>query len=179
LALGMQQAPLVGGMQGEASSLQAKVQSLELALVQQERRHAIEVQRFDAEIQELRRLAEELVTESRRRESVGRLDSTDHFTKRVEWTISNFLDEEKCCQKGQPIWSPTFRAAGMDGLRLEFLPKGREKSFDGFCSLFLWCPNGTNIKYQLWVGSYLRAPDVDEYQGDMGHGHSNFCPLEP
>jgi hypothetical protein len=63
---------------------------------------------------------------------------------------------------------------------LEFFPKGREKTtFDGFCSLFLWCPNGTKLKYQLRVGCFFRAPDEDEYQGRIGHGHSNFCPLWP
>lgn len=155
------------------------VETLKDALAQQERRHALEIQRFDAELEELRRLVTQLDEHNKALDSVGRLDSTDHFTKRVEWTISNFSKEEKICQKGQPIWSPKFRAAGMDGVRLEFLPKGREKSFDGFCSLFLWCPNGTHIKYQLWVGNFLRAPDQDEYLGDIGHGHSNFCPIEP
>jgi len=68
----------------------------------------------------------------------------------------------------------------MQDLQLEFFPRGREKtSFEGFCSLFLWCPSGTKIKYQLRVGSFLRAPDEDEYSGRIGHGHSNFCPLEP
>mmetsp|Transcript_20502 Transcript_20502/g.36846 ORF Transcript_20502/g.36846 Transcript_20502/m.36846 type:complete len:344 (-) Transcript_20502:110-1141(-) len=164
-------------MPGEAS--QAKIQSLELSIVQQERRHAVEVQRIDSEFQELRRLVGELEDQNRSLDGVGRLDSSDHFRKRVEWTISRFAEEEKRTQKGQPIWSPKFRAAGMDGVRLEFLPKGREKSFEGFCSLFLWCPSGSNIKYQLWVGNYLRAPDQDEYHGDTGHGHSNFCPVHP
>eukprot|EP00746_Dinoflagellata_sp_MGD_P078835 gnl/MRDRNA2_/MRDRNA2_31498_c0_seq2.p1 gnl/MRDRNA2_/MRDRNA2_31498_c0~~gnl/MRDRNA2_/MRDRNA2_31498_c0_seq2.p1 ORF type:complete len:232 (+),score=49.20 gnl/MRDRNA2_/MRDRNA2_31498_c0_seq2:251-946(+) len=50
---------------------------------------------------------------------------------------------------------------------------------EGFCALFLWCPPGTKIKYQLWVGKYVRAPDEDQYDGRMGHGHSNFCSLQP
>jgi len=156
-----------------------RVKALEEALAQQDRKHAVEIQRFDSELQELRRLVGDLETQNRSLDGVGRLDSTDHFTRRVEWTISNFSQEENLCRKGLAIWSPKFKAAGMDGVRLEFLPKGREKSFDGFCSLFLWCPDGTHIKYQLWVGSFLRAPDQDEYTGDIGHGHSNFCPVEP
>eukprot|EP00440_Ansanella_granifera_P042425 gb/GFBE01045995.1/.p1 GENE.gb/GFBE01045995.1/~~gb/GFBE01045995.1/.p1 ORF type:complete len:342 (+),score=81.20 gb/GFBE01045995.1/:1-1026(+) len=158
---------------------QAIFEAFEQRLVQQERKHVVEVQRFNAELQELRRLCGELEEQNRSLDGVGRLDSSDHFTKRVEWTINKFSAEAKACQKGQPIWSPKFRAAGIDGVRLEFLPKGREKSFDGFCSLFLWCPSGVSIKYQLWVGNYLRAPDQDEYLGEIGHGHSNFCPVEP
>jgi len=68
----------------------------------------------------------------------------------------------------------------LDALQLEFFPKGREKtSFEGVCSLFLWCPQGTKVKYQLWVGNFLRAPDEDDYTSRIGHGHSNFCPMDP
>eukprot|EP00415_Alexandrium_ostenfeldii_P001298 UN1298 len=100
--------------------------------------------------------------------------------RRVEWTISGFSAKEGELSKGQSLWSPKFNAAGMEALQLEFFPKGREKTtHEGFCSLFLWCPSGARIKYQLWVGSFLRAPDEDEYTGRIGHGHSNFCPISP
>jgi hypothetical protein len=125
----------------------------------------------------LRRLAQQLQEQT---ESLDVLTTgAGQFTRRVEWTISNFSSKEKESPKGQSIWSPEFRAAGLEGLQLEFFPHGREKTtFEGFCSLFLWCPSGTKIKYQLWVGSFLRAPDEDEYADRIGHGHSNFCPLE-
>jgi len=111
---------------------------------------------------------------------VGRTSSADQFMRRVEWTIDSFAQKYQDIAKGSSIWSPKFRAAGMDGLQLEFFPKGREKTtYEGFCSLFLWCPSGTKIKYQLWVGNFLRAPDEDDYVGRIGHGHSNFCPLVP
>eukprot|EP00933_Yihiella_yeosuensis_P002660 TRINITY_DN10458_c0_g1_i1.p1 TRINITY_DN10458_c0_g1~~TRINITY_DN10458_c0_g1_i1.p1 ORF type:complete len:355 (+),score=35.13 TRINITY_DN10458_c0_g1_i1:45-1067(+) len=160
-------------------ALQSKVDALKEALDKQEQKHAIEIKKFESELSDLRRLVHDLEENQKRLDCVGKIDSSDQFVRRVEWTISNFSKEEKLCQKGTPMWSPKFKAAGLEGLKLEFIPKGREKSSPGFCSLFLWCPNGTHIRYQLWVGSFLRSPDHDEYAGDIGHGHSNFCPLEP
>eukprot|EP00913_Durusdinium_trenchii_P025447 g23889.t2 len=112
-------------------------------------------------------------------QGVGVLPAGDSFVRKVEWTIKNFKSEEKLSPKGTPMWSPRFKLAGISEVRLEFLPNGREKSWSGFCSLFLWCPPGTRIRYQLWVGSFMKAPDEDTYDAEVGHGHSNFCPLAP
>jgi len=98
--------------------------------------------------------------------------------KRIEWTIPSIEDKMAKTQKGESLWSPEFGAMGINGIQLEFFPNGRESTtITGFCSLFLWCPSGTKIKYQLSVGNHLRAPDEDTYDGRMGHGHSNFCNL--
>ncbi|EER19878.1 hypothetical protein Pmar_PMAR006770 [Perkinsus marinus ATCC 50983] len=88
-------------------------------------------------------------------------------------------EQLKMCSKHVSIWSPEFSACGIRNMQLEFFPQGRETAtLDGFCSVFLWCPEGTNIKYQLFVGNYHRAPDEDTYDSRMGHGHSNFCLLD-
>ncbi|CAK8986514.1 unnamed protein product, partial [Durusdinium trenchii] len=154
-----------------------KIEDLKAELAQQEERHANEVKRIQDEIDELRRRVREVEeTEPR---CIGFNDSTDSFVRKVEWTIKNFKSEEKLSPKGTPMWSPRFKLAGISEVRLEFLPNGREKSWSGFCSLFLWCPPGTRIRYQLWVGSFMKAPDEDTYDAEVGHGHSNFCPLAP
>ncbi|CAD7948078.1 unnamed protein product [Amoebophrya sp. A25] len=111
--------------------------------------------------------------------SSNSLESTSHDVRRVEWTIPGIRDRLKAQDKGMSIWSPEFSARGINGIQLEFFPNGRESTtITGFCSLFLWCPSGTKIKYQLSVGKHMRAPDEDTYDGRMGHGHSNFCMLE-
>jgi len=108
----------------------------------------------------------------------GACDS-DIFCNRAEWRISNISTKMKEFPKGQSIWSPEFSAAGIRNLQIEFFPCGRESaSLENFCSVFFWCPEGTNIKYELFVGSHRRAPDEDVYETRMGHGHSNFCLLE-
>jgi len=165
----------LGGFPREA--FMATAEELRQRLHLQETKHTADVQRLNAQIQELRRLVKEL--EEQDAGNVGRLQSSDSFTRRVEWTIPDFKKEERSTVRGQPLWSPRFSIAGVNNVRLEFLPKGRDKSYEGFCSLFLWCPAGVKIRYQLWVGSFLKAPDLDEYKGEIGHGHSNFCPLEP
>lgn len=75
---------------------------------------------------------------------------------------------------------PKFPGRWPRELAVRVFSQGHKKtSFDGFCSLFLWAPGGTTLKYQLWVGSFLRAPETDEYKTRVGHGHSNFCPVAP
>ena len=109
--------------------------------------------------------------------SVGASD-TDVFCTKAEWKISGISQKIKECAKGQSLWSPEFSAAGLRNLQLEFFPRGRESAtLDGFCSVFFWAPEGTHVKYELFVGSHRRAPDEDNYETRMGHGHSNFCLL--
>lgn len=160
----------------ELSGTSSRISELHLQLQLQETRHTEEMAKLRKELDELQRLVKELNVDP----AAGRSpNEADQYTMRVEWTIPNFSSQEREKVKGDSLWSPKFRAAGMEDLQLEFLPNGRDKSFPGFCSLFVWCPSGTTVRYQLWVGSYLRAPDEDEYTGTMGHGHSNFCPLAP
>ena len=104
----------------------------------------------------------------------------DVFCTRAEWKISNISSKIKDYPKGQSFWSPDFVAAGIRNLQLEFYPCGREStSIDGFCSLFLWCPENTHVKYSMCIGTHQRAPDEDIFETRMGHGHSNFCFLAP
>mmetsp|Transcript_92963 Transcript_92963/g.245488 ORF Transcript_92963/g.245488 Transcript_92963/m.245488 type:complete len:348 (-) Transcript_92963:23-1066(-) len=159
-----------------AAALAKNLEALEQSLQKQEEQHASELKSCRDELSDLHKLVLDLESQASRLEVVGR-GGPDQFVRRVEWTISEFSQKEQALSKGESIWSPKFRAAGLDGLQLEFFPKGREKTtFEGFCSLFLWCPSGTKIRYQLWVGNFLRAPDEDEYTDRIGHGHSNFCP---
>lgn len=109
--------------------------------------------------------------------AAGAVD-VDLFCSRAEWKIPNVSMKLKEYPKGSSMWSPEFSAGGLRRLQLEFFPRGRETAtLDGFCSLFFWCPEGTHVKYQLFVGSHKRAPDEDSYESRMGHGHSNLCHL--
>jgi len=150
--------------------LQQQVADLSKKLEEQEARQSKELAKLQGDLQELRGVAQ----------TVERRSSSSNFVRKVEWTISDFAEQKVKVSKGSSTWSPRFDAAGVAGLQLEFFPNGREKTtFDGFCSLFLWCPSGWRVKYQLFVGSFLRAPDVDEFPDSIGHGHSNFCPIAP
>lgn len=163
----------------DAEALQRKVSELEVQLATQANQHSLELQNLQTELDQLHRLVREFEQQSLKTETIDGTPA-DVFTRRAEWTIDNFSEKEQATAKGGSLWSPKFRAAGLDGLQLEFFPKGREKTtFPGFCSLFLWCPARTKVKYQLWVGSFQRAPEEDSYSDHIGHGHSDFCPLKP
>lgn len=167
-------------MSADTVALQSRVQELENQLSVQGNQHIRELRKLEEEVQELRRLAQELEDQNRSLDVVGRNNSADTFLRRVEWTISNFSQKQAELPKGQALWSPKFCAGGMRDVKLEFFPNGRETTtYEGFCSMFLWCPPSVRIKYQLWVGSFVRAPDEDEYNSRIGHGHSNFCPVAP
>jgi hypothetical protein len=110
--------------------------------------------------------------------TTGGSADVDVFCTRAEWKISGISAKLAEHPKGSSIWSPEFSAAGLRRLQLEFFPNGRETAtLPGYCSLFFWCPEGTHVKYQLFVGSHKRAPDEDMYETRMGHGHSNLCHL--
>lgn len=154
-----------------------RIAAIEAALKQQQDSHEAAIKTAENELSDLRKAIEDVQCQCRGLTVVK--NGMDLFTRRVEWTISDF-SKQNDTKKGESIWSPKFRAGGIDGMQLEFFPSGREKTtYDGFCSLFLWCPADTHLRYQLWVGSFKRAPDEDEYTGRIGHGHSNFCPMEP
>ncbi|KAF4660796.1 hypothetical protein FOZ61_003758 [Perkinsus olseni] len=146
-----------------------------------EQKHMAEMRRQDREIQTLKDRIDALRMENEHLTmQLGVTEAgTDPLTRRVEWTITGIREQLKVCPKNVSIWSPEFSACGIRNMQLEFFPQGRETAtLDGFCSVFFWCPEGTNIKYQLFVGNHYRAPDEDTYDSRMGHGHSNFCLLD-
>lgn len=103
------------------------------------------------------------------------------LVRKVEWRVQGYSSKLKAMERNTSVWSSKFSVLGLDGFQLEFFPRGRDSTTqEGFCSLFLWCPAGVKVKYQLRVGEHMAAPDEDEYTASnrMGHGHSNFCHLE-
>jgi hypothetical protein len=160
--------------------LQKKLAELEKQLAEQTSRNNAAMDTLRQSVTDLQSLTSQYEDQLKDKDSISGGKFADLHTRRVEWTIDDFHKKSANLMKGDSLWSPRFNAMGMKDLQLEFFPKGREKTtFEGFCSLFLWCPSGSKLKYQLWVGSYVRAPDEDGYTGRIGHGHSNFCPLEP
>jgi len=116
---------------------------------------------------------------SQRENSKATKPLDDTWMRSFEWQIDKCSTRFSSTVKNESIWSPEFSMLGFKNLQLEFFAKGRESTWqEGFCSLFLWCPAGMRVKYQLRVGEYTAAPDEDQYVSRMGHGHSNFCLLE-
>lgn len=105
--------------------------------------------------------------------------SEDPFVRQVEWTIKGMASTLSNTAKNKSLFSPEFSVLGVHGFQLEFFPSGTEStSRHGYCAVFLWCPAGITIKYELRVGSHRAPPDEDVYLTRIAHGHSDFCFLE-
>mmetsp|Transcript_31249 Transcript_31249/g.72282 ORF Transcript_31249/g.72282 Transcript_31249/m.72282 type:complete len:772 (-) Transcript_31249:33-2348(-) len=99
------------------------------------------------------------------------------MVKRVEWLLSECDQLPRLFPHDQPICSPVFSAGGVDGMQFIFYPMGYRDSTEGFCSLFLYCPAGVNIKCNLNAGSQKR--DASNHFRDAGaFGRCNFCRLD-
>lgn len=123
-------------------------------------------------IQEMRR------TRRKKRAEAPPAPPDDTCMRRLVWRIEKISEILSSTPQGQSIWSEEYSVLGLQGFQLEFFPNGREStSVQDFCSVFLWCPGGLELRYQLQVGGRVAAPDEDSYPSRMGHGHSSFCHL--
>lgn len=158
---------------------------LERDISQKTMEHTVRRVQLGEEINKLRmRLETQMRLKAMRDPARGDAEAAPHrpddtFIRECTWKIGGIAEKIRNVPKSTPIRSDSFIVQGVPNIQLEFFPNGRDgTSLDGFCSLFLWCPAGTRIKYQLRVGSHWAAPDEDEYTASMGHGHSNFCFLQ-
>mmetsp|Transcript_46756 Transcript_46756/g.111203 ORF Transcript_46756/g.111203 Transcript_46756/m.111203 type:complete len:340 (+) Transcript_46756:111-1130(+) len=161
-----------------SDSIKTVLDDIERKRQEQQAKHESSVQDLEKALGELR---QSLKTQQEKLQPKSeQVVNAGIFSDRAEWTIPDLGSKLHELNRGDSMWSPNFSIAGLPSVQLEFFPKGREKTtYEGFCSLFLWCPGGVQLKYQLYVGNFLRAPDEDTYEGKIGHGHSNFCPLQP
>lgn len=161
--------------------LQFKVDELNHRLSEQDKDHREAVKVLLEQIKNLKdRLVNGVVERQQKAEKLqGEISRHDAFARHVEWRLDDYSGTLRTTPRNESKWSPEFSVVGVKGMNLEFFPNGRESTVhDGFCSLFLWCPAGVKIKYQLRVGTHYAAPDIDDFAQRMGHGHSNFCYLE-
>lgn len=160
--------------QNLCQDLSAKVDQLTRRLEHSSQKHQETLAALQEEARELRKKLQDHGG-APTQERTGKDDS---FMRKVEWRIANLSDAAAAVPKKEAMWSDQFTIMGVP-MQLEFFPHGRESTYmDGFCALFLWCPAGVKIRYQLRVGTHRTAPDADEYVVWMGHGHSNFCYLD-
>ncbi|CAK9016459.1 unnamed protein product [Durusdinium trenchii] len=99
------------------------------------------------------------------------------MVKRVEWLLTEADQLERQFPHDHPICSPVFSAGGVDGMQFIFYPLGYRDSTEGFCSLFLYCPSGVNIKCNLNAGSQKRDAS-NNFKEAGAFGRCNFCRLD-
>jgi len=110
--------------------------------------------------------------------------------RKIEWRVARVSERFNHAKKAaeakvtdeealEPICSPPFAAAGVEGMQLQLYPAGRKVGSrgDGQCGFFLVCPRGVFVKCRAFVGDQVR---VFEHQFDSRepYGKSSFCRLE-
>jgi len=97
--------------------------------------------------------------------------------RRVEWRLEQASLLRRCFPPGEPMCSVAFAAAGVENLQLMFYPCGYQGATDGFCSVFLYAPAGSTMKFTLWGGTNRR--DATNFFEEAGaFGRANFGRFE-
>lgn len=103
--------------------------------------------------------------------------------RRIEWKLEGCQRLLELCGPGHAIDSPTFSAAGLQGLQFHFYPKGTDANVQGgsanmWCALYVSGPAKTTLRGNLHVGTFSK-PFEHRFQkrGDAG-GRPRFCNLE-
>jgi len=113
---------------------------------------------------------------SRMREKVDLIRSRN--INRVQWRLENASLLRERFAVDQPICSTAFQAAGVNGLQFIFYPCGAEGAREGFSSLFLSCPVGSNVRCWLWAGRWRREARAEPMNSHELLGRLNFCRFE-
>lgn len=106
------------------------------------------------------------------RKEIERLQA--RLVRRVEWMLEQASTLPDLFKPVEPICSPVFGAAGVEGLQLIFYPNGYSGATEGFCSLFLFCPAGVTMKYRLIIGKQIRDC-THEFTYPGAYGRTNYC----
>eukprot|EP00929_Paragymnodinium_shiwhaense_P003004 TRINITY_DN103371_c0_g1_i1.p1 TRINITY_DN103371_c0_g1~~TRINITY_DN103371_c0_g1_i1.p1 ORF type:complete len:822 (-),score=197.77 TRINITY_DN103371_c0_g1_i1:367-2832(-) len=96
------------------------------------------------------------------------------MVKRVEWNIEQASKLQEYFTMREPIASPIFSAAGVEGMQLILYPSGYTGATEGYCSLFLYCPAGVTVRCTLSVGNQTRDAH-NTFVEAAAYGRVNFC----
>lgn len=98
------------------------------------------------------------------------------LVRQIEWRIENASTLRQVFPEGEALCSQSFSAGGIDGLQLLFYPSGHAGVREGFCSYFLYCPEGATLRCWLTAGKQRR--DARAVVGGAGgglFGRTSFC----
>mmetsp|Transcript_11067 Transcript_11067/g.29279 ORF Transcript_11067/g.29279 Transcript_11067/m.29279 type:complete len:858 (-) Transcript_11067:8-2581(-) len=108
------------------------------------------------------------------------------LVRRVEWRVtqvSKRLDAARRAYAGtspmddealEPLISPPFSAAGLEGLQLHLYPIGRRPKGDELCSFYLLCPKGVSVRCKAFVGDAFCTFE-HSYDSREPYGRGSLC----
>lgn len=97
--------------------------------------------------------------------------------RRIEWKVDQAALLRPCFPPGEAMCSPSFSAAGIEGMQLIFYPSGYNGASDGYCSFFLFAPAGCTLKCWLSAGGQKREAN-HSFEESGAFGRTNFCRFE-
>lgn len=112
------------------------------------------------------------------------------FVRRIEWRVARISERLAAARSAldsvgddealEPLCSPPFAAAGLEGLQLQLYPLGyRTRGSDNpgeRCGFFLTCPRGVYVKCRIFVGEQSRVLE-HTYEERGPYGRGNLCSL--
>mmetsp|Transcript_25513 Transcript_25513/g.79539 ORF Transcript_25513/g.79539 Transcript_25513/m.79539 type:complete len:768 (+) Transcript_25513:41-2344(+) len=99
---------------------------------------------------------------------------SSRMVRRIEWRIEQASSLRRYFADGESICSSNFDAASLKDLQFVFYPLGYPGAREGYCSLFLYCPDGSLLKCWLSIGKVRKEVRMSsDQQGYLGR--TNFC----
>jgi len=99
-------------------------------------------------------------------------------TTKIEWTLRNMANKLQYYHKDVALYSEEFTAAGVDKLRMKLYLNGKGEADDGWCSLYLEAPKGSELRCRLSVGKKGMSFDrLEKFGEDSIWGFLTLCAI--
>jgi hypothetical protein len=99
-------------------------------------------------------------------------------TNKIEWTLRNMANKLSYYHKDVALYSEEFSASGVDKLRMKLYLNGKGEADDGWCSLYLEAPKGSELRCRLSVGKKGMSFDrLEKFGEDSIWGFLTLCAI--
>jgi hypothetical protein len=119
------------------------------------------------------RLGVEIIDDIDKHEELVQAGST-----KIEWTLHNMANKLAYYHKDVALYSEEFSASGVDKLRMKLYLHGKCEADDGWCSLYLEAPKGSELRCRLSVGKKGMSFDrLEKFGEDSIWGFLTLCQI--
>jgi len=123
--------------------------------------------------QDTLRLGVEIIDDIDKNEELVQVGPT-----KIEWTLQNMANKLAYYHKDVALYSEEFSASGVDKLRMKLYLHGKCEADDGWCSLYLEAPKGSELRCRLSVGKKGMSFDrLEKFGEDSIWGFLTLCQI--
>jgi len=99
-------------------------------------------------------------------------------TNKIDWSLKNMANKLAYYHKDVALYSEEFSASGVDKLRMKLYLNGKGEADDGWCSLYLEAPKGSELRCRLSVGKKGMSFDrLEKFGEDSIWGFLTLCAI--